>query len=239
MIGRTLVAGWALVLVTGCAVRLGGPGPVEYRVVALSAGSGAAPEDVAGWIRQADANVVLLSAAAADSTWFGEVAQRSSLSLSGPGSAGQVAFAFLASEPVGDTTIVLSSAEGASVVVHDALYKVDKHRYLDLLALRIGSAPEARVAVKALLRYVATDVMPEAAVVLAVEVPDAATGDSVAAFLDPAFRDARACLAGRGAERRSAGMRLFYGPEARLRCEDARLLGGDDSPILARLVVGR
>lgn len=232
---------WGAALALGlaaCAVRLGGPKPVEYRTIALNVGSQAGPAEVAGWIQRSDANLVLL-AAAADSAWFGEVARRTRLKLSGPGAAGPVSFAFLASEPVGDTTVALPLAAGGEVAVHDALYRVDKRRYLDLLAVRIPSSAPPREAVKSLLEYVATDVMTDAAVVLAVDVADAAAGDSVAALIAPAFRDVRTCL-GRGeggAEGGGAvGMRLFFGPEAKLRCEDARPLGAG-GPLLARLIL--
>jgi hypothetical protein len=151
-----------------------------------------------------------------------------------------MSLAFLAGKPVGDTTLALPLEGGGSVVVHDALYRVDKRRHLDLLALRIQSNAEVRPAVQALLRYVATDVMSDAAVVLAIDVPDAATGESVAALLDPAFLDARTCLPEelRGGAQVS-GMRLFYGPEARLRCESARLLGDKSAPVVANLIVDR
>lgn len=230
-----------LLVAGGCSVRLGGPGPVEYRTVALSTGAGTLPDQVAAYIRQADANLVLL-AAQADSAWFAEVARRSKLTLSGPGDAGGTSLAFLASAPIGDTTIALPLETGGSVVVHDALYRVDKRRYLDLLALRIDKAADVRPAVQALLRYVATDVMTDAAVVLAIAVPDQATGDALAALLDPIFRDARNCLPemnrGEAGGPRS-GMRLFYGPEARLRCEGARQLGDAEAPVVVQLVIDR
>jgi hypothetical protein len=239
MIRKLLTTALVATLAAGCAVRLGGPGPVEYRTVALSSAAEAPAAQVAGYIRESGANVVLL-AAPADSAWFAEVARSAKLSLSGPGKAGGVSLAFLAGKPVGDTTLALPLEGGGSVVVHDALYRVDKRRHLDLLALRIRSAAEVRPAVQALLRYVATDVMSDAAVVLAIDVPDAATGESVAALLDPAFLDARTCLPEelRGGAQVS-GMRLFYGPEARLRCESARLLGDKSAPVVANLIVGR
>jgi hypothetical protein len=241
MIRRSIIPVLALLSLGACSVRLGGPGPVEYRTVALSTGPGALPAQVAQYIRQADANLVLL-AAQADSAWFAEVARQSKLTLSGPGLAGGVALAFLASTPLGDTTVTLPLETGGSIVLHDALYRVDKHRYLDLMALRVGSLGEVRPAAQALLRYVATDVMTSAAVVLAVDVPDAATGDALAALLEPAFLDARGCLPTPQRERLTAdgpGMRFFYGPEARLRCEGARQLGGGDTPVVVQLVIGR
>jgi hypothetical protein len=236
---RIMIPALALILLGGCAVRLGGPGPVQYRTVALSAGEGTLPAQVAAFIRQAEANLVLL-AAPGDSAWFAEVARESRLTLSGPGDAGGISLGFLAAAPLGDTTIALPLMGGGSIVVHDALYKVDKHRYLDLLALRVGGVAEARPAAQALLRYVATDVMSDAAVVLAIDVPDSETGDALAALLEPAFLDARGCLpelARQGAAR--PGMRLFYGPEARLRCEGARRLGAEDAPVVVQLIVGR
>jgi hypothetical protein len=199
------------------------------------------PDQVAQYIRQAGANLVLL-AAEADSAWFAEVARQSRLTLSGPGDAGGVALAFLAGAPVGDTTVALPLETGGSVVLHDALYRVDKQRYLDLMALRVGSAAEVRPVVQALLKYVATDVMSTAAVVLAIDVPDAATGTALAALLEPAFRDARSCLPGAERERVAepgAGMRLFYGPEARLRCESARHVGDGGLPVVAQLIIDR
>ena len=239
MIGRAWWIGALVLVVGGCAVRLGGPGPVEYRTVALSAAGGATPAQIAAYLKETGANVVLL-AAPADSAWFAEVARRVELKLSGPGSAGQTAFAFLATEPVGDTTVVLGLPDGGELVVHDALYRVDKNRYLDLLATHIGSADSSLESIRALLRYVATDVMTRAAVVLAIEVPDAETGDRVAQLLEPAFLDARECLPESARAAASGpGMRLFYGPEARLRCESARVLEGDAVTMLARLIVGR
>lgn len=249
MIGRILILGAMLLVIGGCAVRLGGPKPVSYRTIALSTGPDVAPAQVAGYIREAGANVVLL-AAQADSAWFADVAKRADLSLSGPGTAGPVAFAFLAGKPVGDTTLALALPNGGDVVIHDALYRVDKRRYLDLLALRVADPEQARDVMRAVLRYVATDVMSNAAVVLAVDVPDAETGDRVAELLDPAFIDARTCLSSRGQEPGNGGnggngagagggMRLFYGPEARVRCESARMLGGESSTVLANLIVGR
>ncbi|HEX7117302.1 MAG TPA: hypothetical protein VF212_00845 [Longimicrobiales bacterium] len=227
------------IVLAGCAIRLGGPKPVEYRTMAFNVGSGAGAAEVAGWIRRADANLVLL-AAAADSAWFGEVARRTELTLSGPGTAGSVSFAFLAGNPLGDTTVVLPLPGGGGVGVHDALYEVDDDRYLDLLAVEIPSAAQSRDAIKALLEYVATDVMPDAAVVLAIDVPDAATGDSISALLSPAFGDARSCLdeGARETDDAAWGMRLFFGPEAKLRCEEARPLG-EQGPLMARLILTR
>lgn len=226
-------------LAAGCAIRLGGPKPVEYRTVAFDAGARTPPADVASLIRQADANLVLL-AAAADSAWFGAVAREADLRLSGPGAAGDISFAFLAGEPVGDTTLVLPVEGGGEIVVHDALYQVDERRYLDLLAVRFSADAVPRAAVRSLLDYIATDVMQESAVVLAVDAPYAGTADSITDLLSPAFTDARSCLADDGATTAPSdwGMRLLFGPQYKLRCEEARPIG-DQGPLLVRLILER
>lgn len=229
----------ALGTAAGCAVRLGGPKPETYRTLALAVDGGESAADVAARIRRAGADVVLVSSPA-DHAWFEELARETSLVLSGPGDAGPVRLAFLGGTAIGDTTIALPIDGGGQVVVHDALYRVDKHRYLDLMALRIGPDTDLRGAVRALLAYVATDVMHTAAVALAVEVPDAAAGDSVSMLLRPAFTDTRGCLESGGdgsADPPAPRMRLFYGPGLRIRCEGARLLDGSSSMIMGRLVV--
>ena len=66
------------------------------------------------------------------------------------------------------------------------------------------SAAAARPAVGALLRYMATDVMNSAAVVLAVATPTPAVADSVRRMLSPAYVDALRC--GTGLE---AGFTLY------------------------------
>jgi hypothetical protein len=232
----------AALLATACAIRLGGPTPLAYRTLAISAAEGEAPDSVAHRIRSAAAQVVLLTARA-DSAWFAEVARLSGLVLSGPGNAGTTSLAFLGDEPLGDTTIALPVEGGRPIVVHDALYKLDDYRFLDLIAARIEPGTDPRPAVRALTNYIATDVMSNAAVALAVDVPDTAAGDSIAALLRPLFADARACLPSpRNGTRARAHVRvhLFHGPEARIGCESARLLPGTaGDALLARLVVNR
>lgn len=227
-----------------CAVRIGGPDAVAYRTFALDVAGTPAASAVAERIRGAGADVVFLSAEA-DSAWFGQVAGQTQLQLSGPSKVGPTALAFLAGSPVGDTTIALPVPGEQPLIVHDALYEVDDERYLDLLAVRVESATRARSALHAFLEYVATDVYPEAAVVVAVDVPDVPVGDSVAALLRPAFREAQDCIAGESTDNgppllpAPVGMRLFYGPELRIRCEEARIVEGEPAAVFARLVVAR
>ena len=233
-IHQTVLAVLAIALVAGCAVRVGRAAPEARTVIALRP-TGQTPAAVAPLIRSANADVVLV-AAANDSAWFAELARASALQLSGPGVAGATRLGFLTrTAAVGDTTVSLRVEGGDSLVVHDALYDVPGKRYLDLLAFRIDAATPLRAAVRALLEYVATDVMPEAAVAIAVEVTEPALGDSIAAVLSPAFTDVTVgCEEEPDAAPR--GIRLFYGPELRMRCERASLVAPDG--VQARLVIG-
>jgi hypothetical protein len=230
-----------LLLAAGCAVRLGGPQPEEYRTLALEVPAGTPASEVAARIRAADARVVIM-AAAQDSAWFAEVAALSGLTLSGPGAAGPSSFAFFAGEAVGDTTLALPVEGGGRLLMHDALYQVDRGRFLDLMAIRLEEPATVLAGMRALMGYVATDVGHDAALVLAVHSPTAAVGDSVALLIGTAFADVFECMTpeAREAARQAApAMRLFYGPGARMDCRDARVLEGAGAPLSARLVVER
>src|SRR5688500_8501910 len=74
----------AALILTACALRLGGPSPELYNTVALSVASSASASDVASALSAGGAEIVLL-AAEQDSTWFASVATGAGLSLSGPG----------------------------------------------------------------------------------------------------------------------------------------------------------
>jgi hypothetical protein len=232
----------AVLGLTACAVNMGGPRNIDLSTVALRTAPAAAAEDVAAALLRVSADVALV-AARGDSAWFARVAALTGLTVSGPAGAGDLSIGFLAGEPVGDTTLTLSY-DGGSFTVHDALYEVADERYLDLMAFRVDDAAAARPAIGALLRYMATDVMNSAAVVMAVAVPTAAVGDSVARMLTPAYYDALRCETGPApAEDRAedrAAIRLFYGPEARIFCRAAaaeRPEAGD--LVRASLVLGR
>lgn len=242
-----------LFVLAACAVRLGGPSPEEYRVLALDAASEGLPSAVAERIRGSGANVVLLSASG-DSAWFAGVADGAGMTLSGPGVRDGRGLAFLATEPVGDTTVALptdAAGTSATVLLHDALYEVDDDRYLDLMGMRIDRGQDVDGAIQAFLAYVASDVMTNAAVALAVDVPDAATARRVALLLEPAFRDARECIGDpdgddgsstEGTTSESApqpGLLLFYGPELQMQCKRAEVRAEAGNPIFATLVVMR
>jgi hypothetical protein len=235
MMSRLLVL--AALAVGACAPALSGPKDIEVPTVALRATGGASATDVAGALREAGARVALVAAPGGED-WFRTVATATELTLSGPAQMDDLGFAFLAPEPVGDTTLALQY-EGGSLVIHDALYEMEEDRLLDLIAFRITEDTDARRAVRSLLEYVATDVNNAAALVMAVAVPSAAVGDSVARMLSPAYYDAIRCEVGQAGTSR-AGVRMFYGPAARMYCEDATVAGeaGWDW-VRAQLVMGR
>ncbi len=227
-------------LVAGCAVRLGGGGPVTVRTVGLYVDVGMTGQGLGGWLLDAGADVALV-AAPTDTAWFRTAGDSAALDVSGPGRVGDLYLGFLAMEPLGDTTISLDY-EGGTLRLHDALYQVGDERLLDLLAFPITDGARARPMVRSLLRYVATDVGPTAAVVIGVAAENEAAADSVGSMLSPAFTDVRRCMepdARAAARTDGRHLRLFYGPEARVACSIARLLDGPRKPALAELVLLR
>lgn len=234
---RRAVLSFLALGLTACAGGLGGPPDVPLTTVALRVDAQATPEAAAAALREAGADVALV-VGARERGWFTSVASAARLELSGPGYADDLGLAFMALEAVGDTTIELDY-EGGSFTLQDALYELAGRQHLDLLAFRVDRAEAARPLINALMRYVATDVMPAAAVVMAVAVPNETVGDSVARMLSPGYFDALRCGGAGGADETRRDLRLFYGPEARIRCgaaETETLPIG--SRIQASLVVG-
>lgn len=237
---RAAAVGAALMsalLVTACATVLGRPREIEMPIVAVEAAPGVTAAAVGGALDASGARAAFV-AARRDAAWFEEVAASSRLQLSGPAAMGDLRMAFLAPEAVGDTTIQLDY-EGGVLVVQDALYEIARDRLLDLIAFRIEEPAQARPAIGALLQYVATDVGNAAALVMAVSVPSAEVGDSVARMLAPAYSDVLRCepsAAGSAAEH----LRLFYGPAARMFCEGGAVSDATVGTWLrAELVMGR
>jgi hypothetical protein len=227
----------ALLGVSACAVRLGGPAPEQYHAVALRASEDAAA--VGGRLRAAGADIVLL-AADRDSAWFALVAQHAQLSLSGPGRTGTSGLALLTDLKIlGDTALVLPVEGGGELHMQDALYEIDKNRHLDLMLVRMDPAAGLRESVRALLGYIATDVGGTASVLLALETATPQRADSAALLLRAAFEQANECRGeGPGEAAAAQTLRLFYGPTARIDCRSARLLeGGTPAPTVARVVV--
>jgi hypothetical protein len=228
----------ACLLITACAVRLGGARPQDYTAVALQVQPAADAAQTAERLRGARADLVLLSADA-DSAWFATVAAGTGLELSGPGTTSGRGFAFLSNlEILGDTSLVLEVPGGGSVHMHDALYRVDRDRYLDLMLVRFD-APDLRAAVRALLLYAATDVMPNAAVLLAIDAATPELADSAAILLRPYYPPAVECRGAPADIAQTGSIRLLYGPIARIRCRTARLLPGTPAGIVAEVVVER
>jgi hypothetical protein len=222
-----------------CSPTMGEPRHLSLPTVALRADADVTPAAAAAALREANPRIALVFGPA-DADWYAAVAAASGLAaMSGPGMIGpDLGVAFLGLEAVGDTTIEITY-EGGSFTLHDALYDLGRRRWLDLLSFRVETAAEARPAVLALAAYVASDVEPGAAVVLAVAVPSAEVGDSVARLLTPMYRGAPLCGAAADVVAGS-GVRLFFGPEARIYCRDASAAvttGGDR--VRAELVAGR
>lgn len=226
----------ALLLLSACAVRLGGPQPEEYRVVALLGTSDDDAAAVGERLRGADADIAFL-AAPVDSAWFAAVAAAAGLELSGPASAGAVHTGFLAWEAVGDTTLSLPVEGGGALAVQDALYAVDEDRFLDLMAVYVPGAVEPRAAARTLLAYVATDVMTSVGVVLAITAERPGDADRLVELLAPVFVPESRCDSAEPPA--DAPVRLVYGPTLRIRCASVRALDGAAGGVVADMVVRR
>ncbi|HEX6558925.1 MAG TPA: hypothetical protein VF021_05665 [Longimicrobiales bacterium] len=236
--GRVMAAALLAVLVAGCAVRLGGSKPINEDAVALRLAESATPEQTANMLKQRGVEVAILSSTR-DSAWYAAVATAAGMKMTRVGRTGAGTFAFLGPQAIGDTTLTLKVQGGGEVRLHDALYRIDKQRRLDLMAVRIAPEANLRESVRTLLAYFATDVLPNAAVVFAIEPPTPALGDSVSVLMRAAFADAWECTReGRdGARNTELPIRLFYGPSMRVTCEGAERLNEGGGAILAHLVL--
>ncbi len=235
---RIAAVGVGLVLLAGCASTYGQPKPIPYTALALDVPAGASADSVAAIVRGAAAGLVLV-AAPADSAWFATVARSANLRLSGPTrTPPALRMAFLAGKPVGDTTLSVPVAGGRPLVLHDALYEPRKNRHLDLMMVQVDTGTAASGAAGALLKYVATDVMQNAPVVLGLIAPSAATADSVARLIRPVFVDVGSCDGANAAAANAAPVRMLYGPETQIYCTAARVLPGLGTPVFAQVTLG-
>jgi hypothetical protein len=230
----------AALFAAACSVPLVGPKPVEQEMAAIRIVSGATAEQVAQMLTQRGVEFAILSGER-DSAWYADVATRADLKSTRPGSAGTTTFAFLGPEAIGDTTLALKVTGGGELRVHDALYRIDKNRRLDLMAVKIEPGANLKESIRALLAYVASDVLAHAAVLLAIEPPTPELGDSVSLLTRAAFADAWECTP-QGRDRPNHSdmeLRLFYGPAVRMTCARAERvnLGGD--AILGHFVLPR
>jgi hypothetical protein len=235
---RMVAVGVSLVLLAGCAATYGQPKPIPYSALALAVPAGARADSVAGLVRGTSAGLVLL-AAHADSAWFSNVARASGLRLSGPTRTPPgLRMAFLAGKPVGDTTLTLPVSGGRPVLLHDALYGPRKNRHLDLMMMQVDSGTSASGAAGALLKYVATDVMQNAPMVLGLLAPNTAVADSVARLIRAVYADVRDCDGSTAEAAAAAPVRVLYGPSTQIYCDTARLVSGVGTPVLARITLG-
>jgi hypothetical protein len=236
---RTAILFFAVAIVTGCAVRLGGPSPQQYDALAIHAPTGASASAVAAQIRSQSGDLVLLSSEQ-DSAWFAAVAAESQLTLSGPGRTGPRGMAFLSRlEVLGDTSLVLEVPGGGSIHMHDALLRVDRNRHIDLMMVRFD-APDLRAAVQQFFLYVASDVLANVPVLLAIDGPTAAIADSAATLMRVHYTVAGECPnAVDIAAAEQLPIRLLYGPSARIACRGARAVNGTVPGVFTRVVVGR
>lgn len=235
---RTYILLLAAITLSACALRLGGQKPEAYSALAIEAPAGASAAEVADLITSVGATLVLLTADQ-DSAWFGDVSTRTGLALSGPGRTETPAKAFLSNlEILGDTSIVLGVADGSRMHMHDALYRIEEGRFVDMMLIGVSDRSNLREAARTLLAYIATDVGAEAAIVMAIDATTRQAADSLATLLRAAYTTADECAADASAAG-TGSMRLYYGPSARVRCNTARQIEGIGSPVLAELIVGR
>jgi len=228
----------AAVLAACSSVRLGGPSPADQDAIAMIVPPDATAEQVAQMLTERGVDYAILSGAR-DSAFYADVASRAGMKNTRPGAAGSTTFTFLGPQALGDTTLALKVTGGGEVIVHDALYRIDKERRLDLMAVNIEPNANLRESVRALLAYVATDVLANAAVLLAIQPPTPALGDSISILTRAAFADAWECTSdGRNNPTvKDLPIRLFYGPAVRLACRAAERVDVAGGAILGHFVI--
>jgi hypothetical protein len=223
---------WLLLAVAGCTTLTGGPKPIDYDAAAVRFDNSVTAAQAAAQLAGVEA--VLISTTR-DSVFVRELATQLKLVPTRPGRINDQTVAFLAGKPEGDTTLTLKTASGGSIRMHDALYKLDKFRWLDLMTVVVEPNTSAREVVRTLLNYIATDVKSDAFTAMAIHAPNGAVTDSIAQLTRAAWADVTECM--RGAPSPSAAtMRLFYFPPARVHCESARTITGGTA---ARLILDR
>lgn len=222
-------------LAAGCAVGLGGGSPLARDALALRVPAGMSADALGARIQQGGYEFAMLSTQQ-DSAWLATAATRAGLQMTRPGRIGDATYVFFGPKPVGDTTHTVAVQGGGQVRLHDALYRVDKNRNLDLIIARFEGVTDLSRGVRALLGYVGNDVSNSAALLLGVESPTQQFGDSIAMLLRAAYSDTRECANG-GTQTGASAIRLFYGPEVRVRCESAAILNETGSPVSAQFVL--
>jgi hypothetical protein len=92
-----------------------------------------------------------------------------------------------------------------------------------------------QAAARALLEYMATDVMANASLVLGIQAETAGDAQAMEELLRAAFTNAAECG---GLEAADARFRIYFGPVARIRCQEASRLSSAGTAIVARVSVG-
>jgi hypothetical protein len=222
------------VIAAACAT-LGVSDPVQRDAIALKVGGNTSPEQFGTRLKQGGYEFALVSSDR-DSAWLAAAATSAGLQITRPGRAGSATYVFFGPKPVGDTTHTIAVQGGGQVRLHDALYRVDKERTIDLILARFDSITNLSNAARALMTYVGNDVSNAAALLLAIEAPSPAAGDSIARSLRAYLSETRECSGG-DASASTSSIRLFFGPTTRVRCERAQVLNEAGGPVSAQFLL--
>jgi hypothetical protein len=220
------------IIIAGCAVRMGGPGPLRRDAVAWRVPSDIDADTLGARVQSGGYEFALI-ATPRDSAFLARAAWRAGLQMTRPGRIGDTNYVFFGPKAIGDTTHTVQVATGGNVRLHDALFEMEKNRRVDLIIARFDGVTDIRAGVRALIEYVAKDVSGNVPLLLAFEPPSPQVGDSVAVLLRALLADTRECNGG-GAAPQQPTIRLFYGPAARVRCERAEILNMTGAPVSAQ-----
>lgn len=227
---RSTIAVVLVSLVAAACATLGTRDPIQRDAIALKVTGNTTAEQFGGRLKQGGYEFALVSSDR-DSAWLASAATAAGLQSTRPGRVGNATYNFFGPKPVGDTTHTVPVQGGGQVRLHDALYQLDKERTLDLILARFDSITDISRATRALLTYVGSDVSNNAALVLAIEAPSPAAGDSIARSLRTYLSETRECSGGENSG--GSTLRVFFGPNTRIRCERAQVLNETGSPISA------
>lgn len=238
MRSRRVISIALFALSAGCATPLGHPKPMPEDILAMRVADTTTAQQFGALLKQHNVSAAILSSAH-DSAWYAQVAATTAMKMTRPAHVGANTFAFLGPQALGDTTLTLKVQGGGDIRLHDALYRIDKNRRLDLMAVHIDPGANLLESVHALLAYVSTDVMANAAVVFAIEPPTPALGDSVSILMRAAFTDAWECTKDgkTGSRNTELPMRMFYGPNMHISCDSAERLSDGGTGMLGHFVL--
>jgi hypothetical protein len=233
----SVVIAAAALFIAACATGLTGRGdPVPRDALALRVPATMSAEDLGTRLQRGGYEFAML-VASRDSAWLATAATRAGLQMTRPGRIAESTYVFFGPKAVGDTTHTVTVPAGGSVRLHDALFQIDKNRRVDLIIARFDSVTDVRSGVRALLGYVGSDVSNNAALLLGVDAPTPQFGDSVAVLLRALYSDTRECGGNNTRAGAPSSLRLFYGPQVRVRCERAEVLNETGGPISAHFVL--